>query len=581
MISRNHTLARIFNDLSAIYKYRGTEDRFRALAYAKAARIIDGLQEDVAVYIRNGTLEDLPGIGEHIAEKIMEYVQTGKIRKYEELKKTTPVELLDLMNVSGFGPQSLRQIHSELGITTRDQLIHALEDGSISKLKRFGIRKVENMMRGLKLYKQTELRILLWEAWLIGERIVADLSQVKEVQRIAIAGSVRRGRETIGDIDILVACRPADRRKVVQAFVLLPDRKIQLSKGDTRASIIIGDQQRQVDLRVVHESEWGSALLYLTGSKEHNIALRTIARERGLKINEYGLFRLKDDQRLAGHTEEEMYHHLGLQYIPPELREMHGELELAAQHKIPHLLEANHIKGDMQMHSTWSDGQMDIGALAEYVQTTYPYEYIVLTDHSKSSRIAGGIDEKDFEKQSREIDKVNAKLEHPFLKKGVEVDILADGSLDLSDACLSRMDWVCASIHSGFNHDNTDRLIQACHNPYVSCIGHPSGRLIGKREAYTVDWDQVFQVAAQTGTAMEINAQPDRMDLNDILARQAREAGVKLIISTDSHAATHYDFMRLGVTIARRAGCRDADILNTRSWKDVEAFARKKRKHGH
>ena len=577
MTSRNHALSRVLGDMSAIYRYHGTEDRFRALAYAKAARIVDGLQEDIAVYIRNGTLEELPGIGESIAEKIMEYVQTGKIRKYDELSKSVPVELLDLMNVSGFGPQSLKQIHAELGIKTREQLIRALEDGRISKLKRFGARKVENMMRGLKLYKQTEERILLWDAMLIGDRITADLGQLKEVKRMAVAGSVRRGRETIGDIDILVACRPADRRKVVQAFTLLPDRKIQLSRGDTRASIIIGDQQRQVDLRVVNETEWGSALLYLTGSKEHNVALRSMAKDKGLKINEYGLFRLIDDKRLAGQSEEDMYSHLGLAYIPPEMREMHGELDLAASDHIPKLIDPKDIKGDMQMHSTWSDGQMDIRELADFVQRTYGYQYIVLTDHSKSSRIAGGMDEKGFEKQSREIDQVNSKLGQPFVRKGVEVDILPDGSLDLSDTCLAKMEWVCASIHSGFTHDNTQRLIQACRNPYVNCIGHPSGRLIGKREAYGVDWDQLFKVAAQTGTAIEINAQPDRMDLTDALARQALQAGVRLVISTDSHAAAHYDFMRLGVTIARRAWCRKEDVLNTRPWKDLEAFVQKKR----
>lgn len=578
MSALNHELARVLNHLGSIYRYLGNEERFRATAYSKAALSIDGLKEDVTVYIKDGTVDQIPGIGESIAEKIVEFVRTGKIKKYEELKKKVPVELLELMNVSGFGPQSLKQIHTALKISTRDELIRALEDGRISALKRFGAKKVENMMRGLKLQKQSEERMLLWKALQIGERIVESMKKLREIKKIELAGSIRRGRETIGDIDILVSCQPSHRKKVVREFTLLPDRKMVLAKGETKASIIIREQNKQVDLRVLNEQEWGSGLLYFTGSKEHNVYLRSLAKENGMKINEYGVFRQKDDKRIAGKTEEEIYSLFGFQFIPPEIREMKGEFEWAAKNKIPKLISLDDIRGDMQMHSTWSDGVMTIGELARFVLSQYDYDYIVLTDHSKSSRIAGGKDEKSFASQSKEIDAVNKKLGKSFIKKGAEVDILADGTLDLKDDLLSRMDWVCASIHSGFSRDNTERLIKACHHPYVNCLGHPSGRLIGKRESYKVNWPLLFREAAKTGTAIEINAQPDRMDLSDVLARQAREAGVVLTISTDSHVSDNFSFMKLGVIVARRAWCRAGDILNTKAWKEVEAFVAKKRR---
>ena len=577
MTETNHELARIFNNLASIYRYLGTDERFRSLAFSKAAQNIDNLKDDVTVYIQNATLEDIPGIGERIAEKIKEYVRTGKIKKYEELKKTVPVDLLELMNVSGFGPQSLKQIHTVLGISTPEELIRGLEDGSISKLKRFGAKKVENMMRGLKLHKQTEDRIVLWQARQIGNKMLERLSKMPEILHIQLAGSIRRGRDTIGDIDILVSCKPAHRKKVIQAFTLLPERKEVLMKGSTRASIIIKTQNKQVDLRVINEREWGAGLLYFTGSKEHNVYLRALAKEKGMKINEYGVFQIKDNKRIAGSTEEEIYRLFGFQFIPPEMREMRGEFELAAKKKIPRLIEATDIKGDMQLHSTWSDGTMDIEAIGKYVLKNFDYQYIVLTDHSKSSRIARGKNEKEFLQQVKEIDGVNKKLGKAFIKKGVEVDIMPDGTLDLKDELLAKMDWVCASIHSGFSKDNTDRLIRACKHPYVNCIGHPSGRLLGKRGPYNIDWSKVFKEATRTGTAMEINAQPDRMDLNDVLTRQAREAGVTLTISTDSHAEENFSFMPLGVTVARRAWCKADDVLNTKPWKEVEAFVKAKR----
>lgn len=563
-------------DMSNIYRYLGAAERFRSTAYAKAAQSIDGLKEDVTTYLSQQTTEDIPGIGESIAEKIGEYVKTGKIRKYEELKRKVPLELLELMNVSGFGPQTLKQIHRELKISTKEALIKAIEDGRISRLKGFGPKKVENMKRGLKLQKQASERMPLWKAMQIGERIVNQLRVLEEIREIELAGSIRRGKETIGDIDILIACDPAHRRKVIEFFTRVPDVKVVLAKGETKASILIKERNVQVDLRVINDQEWGAALLYFTGSKEHNIYLRTLAREKGLKISEYGVFDASSQKRLAGKNEKEIYDLFGLQFIPPELREMRDEFELAAKRKIPRLIELEDIKGDMQMHSTWSDGSMDIEPLARFVMKNYPYEFIVLTDHSKSSRIAHGMDEREFLKEIREIERINKKLGKNYILKGVEVDILADGSLDLKDDLLRKMDWVCASIHSGFTKDNTERLVKACQHPLVHCIGHPTGRLIGKREPYKADWEEVFKAAAKAGTAMEINAQPDRMDLKDELARQAVEAGVKLTISTDSHTAAQFAFMKLGVLVARRAGCKKGNVLNTLGLKDIIA-AKKKR----
>ena len=576
MTTLNHALAQLFKDMAAVYKYLGSGERFRAMAYSRASRVIDNMDDDISTYIKKNRLGDLPGIGESIAEKIREFARTGKVKKFEALKKKVPFELMELMNVSGFGPESLKQVHRELNVSTKEQLITALENGSIRKLKGFGDRKVQNMIRGLKLFKQTEERMLLWDALETGERLIHELKKMKEAGQVELEGSLRRKKETIGDIDILVSCRPRDRKKIVNRFTALSMCKTVLAKGDTRASILIDEDNRQVDLRVVNAGEWGAAQVYFTGSREHNIMLRTIARDRGLKINEYGVFRLKDEKKIAGVTEAEVYAALGFQWVPPEMREDRGELALAAKNKIPKLVQLHQLKGDMQMHSTWSDGILPVEELARHVLKNYKYEYIVLTDHSKSSRIAGGLDEKEFIKQMKEIEAVNKKLGRVFVRKGAEVDILAVGSLDLDDAVLSKMEWVCASIHSGFSKDNTERLIAACRNPYVNCIGHPSGRLIGKREAYPVNWKRVFDAAAETGTAMELNAQPERMDLNDELAKQAREAGVKLVISTDSHAPENFGFMKLGVYMAQRAWCRAGDILNTKGWKELEAFRKKK-----
>lgn len=575
---KNKKLARIFYEMSNIYKYKGAAERFRFLAYQKASKVISALPKDILFYTKNHSLNEINGIGEGIAEKIEEYITTGRIMKFEELKKNVPYQLLDMMEITGFGPQSLKRIHEELDIKTKEKVIAALQNGSIAKLKGFGETKVKKMLQGLKVHKTVEDRILLWDALEIGERILQRLKDMPEVKNVELAGSLRRKKETIGDIDILVSCDKKFRKKIINTFTEPFLAKQILAKGDTKASIILHDSERQADLRVVNEDEWGSALLYFTGSKEHNIHLRTIAKEEGYKISEYGVFKIANNKRIASKTEEEIYSTLDFQFIPPEIREDKGEIELSKKNKIPDLIQLKDIAGDMQMHSLYSDGLSSIADIVQHIKKNFSYEYIVITDHSKSSRIANGMDEKELFKQLKEIDFINKKLEKKFVKSGIEVDILADGKLDFSDEILALLDWVTAAIHSNFNRDNTDRIINACENPYVNCIAHPTGRLIGKREPYKIDIERIVEAAKFTKTSLEINAQPDRMDLNDTLAKYAIDKGVKLVISTDSHSLRDFNYMKLGVDIARRAWCIKDNVLNTKAWTEIEKFKSSKAK---
>lgn len=573
----NRKLAAIFHDMAEIYRYIGTNERFRALAYEKAARAISSLPEDVSKYSQRKKLEEIPGIGEGIAEKIKEFISTGQVKKYEELRKKVPYEIIEMMDITGFGPKSLKRIHSELNIDTKEQLVTALNDGRIAKMKGFGPKKVENMLRGLKLHKTVEERMLLWDALQAGGQIIGKLKQLPQVKKIEIAGSVRRMKETIGDIDILVACLEWDRRKIVDYFTSPQLAKSVIAKGDTKASIVQKDTGKQVDLRLVNENEWGSALQYFTGSKEHNVHLRTIARDKGYKISEYGIFTIKDNTRIAGKTEDGIYKTLGFHLMPPEMREDRGEIELSKKGKIPGLVSLEDIKGDLHTHSVWSDGARTIEEIAKFLIGNFRYEYFVISDHSKSTRIAGGMDEKEVLKQIREVDRINKKLGNTFIKKGMEVDILPDGKLDMADEVLSQLDWVTASVHSGFKKDNTERIICACENKYVCSIGHPTGRLIGTREPYKMDIERVFEAAKVTGTALEINSQPQRMDLNDEMVMEAREKGIALVINTDSHDLGQFAYMKLGVAIARRGWCTTSDILNTLSWNAIADFILKKR----
>jgi DNA polymerase (family 10) len=579
LLETNQKLASIFKEMAAIYKYMGVEERFRSISYNKASRVIESLKEDISEYIKNKKLDDIPGIGKSISEKIIEFVKTGSVKKYEILKKNTPHELIEMMEIRGFGPQSLKKINNELNINTKEQLINALNEGKIDKLKGFGKKKTEGMLRGLKIHKTIENRLLLWNALKIGNQIVEELTQIPEVIHIELAGSLRRKKETIGDIDILISSTEKNRRKIINHFIGLKSVKQILVKGETKASIILKKPEIQVDLRILKDEEWGSALQYFTGSKEHNIHLRSIAKERGYKISEYGVFDINTQKKIAGKTEEDVYNTIGYNLMPAEIREDKGELEKTKNKNIPKLISVKDIKGDLHIHSKWSDGLFSIEEIVKYIKKEYQYEYIIITDHSKSSRIANGMNEKIILKQLKEIETINENLGENFVKSGIEVDILTNGELDISDEVLEQLEWVTASIHSRFNDDNTDRLLKACENKNVNCIGHPTGRLIGTREPYQLDMIKLIDTAKKTNTALEINAQPQRMDLKDDLAMYAREQGVKLVIGSDTHSLQDFEYINLGVYIARRAWCKSSDIINTMSWLEIENWKKLKQKN--
>ena len=574
----NKEIANIFKKMAAIYEF--LDDKYRALAYHRAAQIIESLPDDIRHYIETGKIYKIRGIGPSTLLKIEEYIKTGKIQKYEELKKKVPEDFIELIDLPGFGPKTLKRIYEELGISTKEELIKALKDGRIEQLPGFGAKKVENMLKGLQMYEISKKRILLWDALQLSKSLVDEIKKLKEVKKIEVVGSVRRRKETIGDIDILVIADDENRMKIMDYFTSLPNVEEILVKGPKKSSIVlkVNDNERQVDLRIFKDEEWGAALQYFTGSKQHNVHLREIAKEKGLKINEYGVYKVDTEEKIAGETEESVYESVGMQWIPPEMREDTGEIELALEHKIPKLVERKDIKGDMHVHSTWTDGANSIKDIYEFVRNNYKYEYIVITDHSKSVRVAHGLDEQKLIEEIKEIELINKMYGLDFLKKGIEVDILVDGSLDLSDEALSQLDWVVASVHTHFSMDNTERIIKAMENPYVTCIGHPTGRIIGSRESYPIDMDKVIKAAKETGTALEINAQPRRMDLNEKWIRKCVEEDVMMVISTDSHNLGNFEYMEIGVSLARRGWATKKNILNTKSWKEVKKFVNAKRK---
>ncbi len=569
-MNKNKELAKILNRIADFLELKG-ELVYKINAYRKAARVIESLTEDIEDIYREGRIYEIPGVGERIAKKIREFIETGTIGKYEELRKEFPEELVMLLDIPNLGPKTLKLAYEKLGVRSLEDLQRVLEDGSLASLPGMGPKKIENIKKGLALFLKGSDRMLLGEALELAEYIIESLKNVCD--KISYAGSLRRMKETVGDIDVLAV---GDRRKVIDKFVSLTRVTEVLAKGDTKASILIGD--RQIDLRVVDLEEWGSALQYFTGSKEHNVHLRELAKEKGLKINEYGVFRVSDNVRIAGDTEESVYSVLGLSYIPPELREDRGEIEAAMEDRLPQLIGYDEVKGDLHVHSNWSDGSASLEELMREA-IKRGYSYIAITDHSKSMKIARGLDEERLLEQIKVIKEINKSLKGFRILSGVEVDILPDGALDISNEVLKELDWVVASVHSRFNEDATERLLSAIYNPYVTCIGHPSGRMIFQRDSYPVDWDKVFEAAAETGTALEINAHQDRLDLNDILARKAaKEYGVKLAIGTDAHHPGQFWMIRLGVGVARRAWLTKDDVLNAWNYRRLKAFINRKRR---
>ena len=573
MPDKNKKISEIFEKIADILEFLG-DNVYRVNSYRRAGELLSGIQEDIEEVWRSGKLSELPGIGPSMAQKIEEFLRTGTVKKYEDLRKRVPEDLLELMDVPGIGPKTLRAAYDKLRVRTKEDFMKVLKDGSLARLPGFGPKKVQNILKGLELWRSTKERIPLVEAYTIAKEIVEYMKPV--VKEISVAGSLRRRKETIGDIDILVSAEKRNWREIHERFVNYPEVERVLAKGETKSSVVLRNG-RQVDLRTVPPESWGAALQYFTGSKEHNVRLRDIAKEKGLKVNEYGVFRADTEERIGGETEEEVYRLVGMEWIPPEIRENWGEIELAMEGKVPKLVELKDIKGDFHMHTDWSDG---VSPIEEVVEACYRmgYQYIVIGDHSRSQRQANGLTPERYRKQWRLIEELNRAYNPKgfYILRGCEVDILPDGSLDLPDELLEEFDFVVASIHTRLNQDNTYRILKAMENPYVNLIGHPTGRSPGQREGYPLDMEKVIELALETGTALEINT--FRVDLSPENIRKCAKRGVLMAIVTDAHSVKHLSYMELGVGIARRGWATPEVILNTREVEGVRRFVSEKRK---
>lgn len=556
---KNSEIAELFDRLADILEFKG-EVVFKVNSYRKAARTLRDTTADIAAIASENRLEDLPGIGKSTADKIMEYLETGKIKKFDEERKGLSDEFIRMLQIPGMGPKTLALIHAKLKTDSFAALEEAARSGRLAELPGMGSKKAENILKGIELLRQAAGRIPLGVALPIAEEIVESVRRFRAVKRAEMAGSLRRMRETIGDIDILAAS--SDPGRVIESFTSLPHVKRVLAAGTTKGSVIVEGNQ-QIDLRVVEAASFGAALQYFTGSKAHNVKLRDLAKGIGLKINEYGVFR--GDKKLGGREESDVYEAIGLSWIPPELREDRGEVEAAKAGELPELVKEEQLLGDMHVHSDYSDGKATLEQLAEHGQAL-GYRYIAVTDHSQSLKIAQGLTPERVEEKRKRLQKINAKLKKLKLLMGTEVDILGEGKLDYPDELLKKFDWVVASIHSGFKQPREKimrRILAAMENPLVDCIAHPTGRLLNQRPAYEIDIEEMLSVAARTRTAIEINANYDRLDLDDVGCKRAKQLGVKLAIGTDAHKLENMSMLRLGAAVARRGWLEPADVINT------------------
>jgi DNA polymerase (family 10) len=557
----NGEVAGVFQDISDLLELKG-ESLFKVRAYQKAVRSIEHLPVELSQLMAEGKLREVPGIGEAIEKKITELLTTGRLKYYEELRAEFPEGVISLLQVPGVGPKTAMRLSTELGVKSVEELEQAIVDGRVAGLFRMGDKTAENILRGLQFMRTKEQRIPIGVALPLAEEIMASLQERVAVRHLTPAGSLRRFRETIGDIDLLGTADDAEA--VIEAFTTLPQVREVLAKGGTKASIVT-NRNLQVDFRVVPHDEFGSLLQYFTGSKQHNINLRERAVRQGLSLNEYGITVVETGQLEKFATEEAFYARLGLQYIPSEFREGTNEIALAEEKKVPEPIKLSDIKGDLHVHSHWSDGRDSIEELA-LAARALGYRYIAITDHSKGLGIAHGLNEERIKEQTAEIRRLNESLKDFRILTGIEVDIRADGSLDLPDDILAELDVVAAAVHSAMGQEQekmTRRIIQAMENPHVDVIAHLTCRILGQREAIALDMEAIFHAAARTGTALEINAMPDRLDLKDIHIFRARELGVKLSLGTDAHATEHLPLMRFGVGIARRGWAGARHVLNT------------------
>jgi DNA polymerase (family 10) len=558
----NRTIADVFTEIADILEIQG-ENPFRVRSYRNSARTIADMSQSVEALFRAGeNLEEIPGIGKSISEKIRELLTTGKSHSLEELRSQIPRGLTELLKLEGLGPKKVKVLYDELNVDSIDRLEKSAQAGRLRDLAGMGIKTEEKILKSIKHYRAGMGRFKLSVGFQYAEALLRHLKGVPGVKRLDPAGSFRRRRETIGDLDILAICGKGC--KVMDRFTGYGDVAEVLARGETKSSVRL-KCGLQVDLRVLEEGSYGAALHYFTGSKAHNVAIRERAKEKGLKVSEYGVFRAKDEKRLSGAEEADVFKAVGLSPIPPELREDRGEIQAAEKGKLPRLIEPSDIRGDLQMHTTASDGKNSILEMARKAKEM-GYAYIAITDHSKAVRVAGGMDEKQLAKHLKEIEKADGQISGVRILKGVEVDILPDGSLDLKDDILKECDVVLASVHSRFNMEEeemTRRVIKAIKNPNVKILAHPTGRLILEREPFKINLQAVVKAALDQGVVMEINAYPDRLDLKDVDARMARDLGARLAINTDAHSVMQLELMKFGVFTARRGWIEAKDVINT------------------
>jgi len=566
----NIDIARIFEEVADLLEIQGSNP-FRVRAYRTAARTVQGLAVPAASLAAEGTLDELPGIGADLAGKIVTILETGTLPLLDELTAKTPAGLVEMLRIPGLGPKRAKVIYDRLGIASLDALEAAARRGALGQLRGIKETTVRKILQGIADLRRHAGRWRLDEADAYVGPLIAYLAASPAVAEIEVAGSYRRRKETVGDIDVLaVSSRPSS---VMKRFIEYSRVKQVQARGATRSAVTL-DCGLQVDLRVVPATSFGSALHYFTGSKSHNIAVRAVGLKRGLKINEYGVF--KAGRRIGGGTEEEVFRAVGLPWIPPELREATGEIEAARKGALPRLIELSDIRGDLQVHTTYTDGANDLAEMVEAARKR-GYQYVAITDHTKSVRVAGGLTRGQFHRQFKEIDRLQKRLDGITILKGAEVDILEDGTLDLDEATLAELDIVVAAVHSKFNLSRTAmtrRIVRALRHRHVQILGHPTGRLLGRREPYPVDLAEVVKAAADHGVALEINAQPERLDVSDVQARAVHEAGVRLVISTDAHRVEELACMRYGVDQARRAWCEARHVLNTLSLDRLRAVLR-------
>jgi DNA polymerase (family 10) len=565
-VSANSEVAAILYEIGEILTIK--DDRFRSRAYLLAAQRIISLTEDIKKVKERGELDKIPGVGKSIAATITEVLDTGESKVLEELRESLPPGVRQLMELEGVGPKNAMRLVEELKLSSIDDLEKAAKEGKVRELKGFGEKKEQNILQSISDYRNRQTRFLLGAIMPIVDDLLAWMRESPAVLRADVAGSYRRRRETIGDLDLLIASNDPDDAS--KRFVEMPPVERIVSHGSTKSTVFLKGHL-QVDCRVVPPEAYGAALQYFTGSKDHNVKLRTIGVKLGYKLNEYGLFRREDDSLVASETEKEIYRALGMDYVQPELRENRGEIEAAMEHKLPKLIELSEIRGDLHCHSNWSEGTMTIKEVVEKAKGL-GLSYVAITDHSKSLGIAHGLDEERLKEQGKEIEAINDELEGFTVIKGIECDIKADGSMDLSDSSLADLDIVVASIHSGFKNDEetmTNRMISAIHNEYVDIIGHPTGRIIQKRKPYPLNLDKVIEEAAAQRVALEINAYPERLDLDDVSSRKTMEAGALVSIGTDAHALNQMEFLPLGVSVARRGWLTTKDVANTWTAKEL------------